>query len=332
MAFFNIPVFIPHLACPFQCVFCNQNKISGKVHVPDFKEISDNIDRHLTTIDLINNHVEIAFFGGSFTCLAEDQQKKYLSLAMKYIEAGKVHGIRISTRPDYISESNLLMLKDFGVRTIEIGAQSMDYEVLNASGRGHLPDDVVSSSGLIKHFGFNLGLQLMVGLPLDTKEKTLKTAETIADLSPDFVRIYPVIVIKNTELERLYFMGLYRPLSLVEAVDWIVPVTELFIKRSINIIRVGLHPSECLLNGDALVAGPFHSSFRELVMTKIWGKRLEGIKVCGSDITIIVSDKEYNNAIGYKARNKKNLSERFKRVKFEKSDELSKTEFHVYYR
>jgi histone acetyltransferase (RNA polymerase elongator complex component) len=329
---YNIPIFIPHLACPFTCVFCNQKHISGVQKPMDIPEIIEKIERNLSTIDIKNSEVEVAFFGGSFTCLDIDQQKKYLEVVQPFINEGKIKSIRLSTRPDFINEEVLNVLKTMRVETIELGVQSMDNDVLLKSGRGHSAEDVIKASLLIKSYGCKLGLQMMVGLPGDTAGKSMQTARDIITLEPDCVRIYPTLVVRNTRLEDLYNKGDYKLLSLEEAIDWVAPLLKLFIQNQINVIRVGLHPSEGFESGENLIAGPYHSSFRELVMTRIWHEAFNSIEGKeNSDITISVPFAEYNNAIGYKANNKNILKQKFNRLRFIRSHKLKGLEFHVDY-
>jgi histone acetyltransferase (RNA polymerase elongator complex component) len=329
---FNIPVFIPHLACPFTCVFCNQKHISGVQKPMEGSEIIAKIEQNLSTIDSSKADVEVGFFGGSFTCLEIEEQEKYLKLVQPYIQSGIVKSIRISTRPDYINDKELEFLKSMHVETIELGVQSMDDEVLKQSGRGHTSHDVVKASEMIKSFDIKLGLQMMIGLPGDTAEKSLQTAQQILDLKPDCVRIYPTLVVKNTRLEEMFANGSYKALAIEEAIAWTAPVLELFLRNKINVIRVGLHPSEEFESGDKLIAGPYHPSFRELVMTQIWHNVIKALNISeGREITISVPNAEYNNAIGYKAYNKNFLKQKYRRVRFFRNDLLQNLEFDVDY-
>ncbi len=329
---FNIPIFIPNAACPFNCIFCNQKNISGFKEPPGEQDIINIIESHLSTIPP-KCHVEIAFFGGNFTGIPIDDQERYLSVVFPYLDKGKVHGIRLSTRPDYINEEGLSLLKRFNVKTIELGVQSMDDEVLISSGRGHTAKEVASSSAMIKESGFNLGLQMMIGLPGDTLEKSINTANDIIKLGAKITRIYPTLVIKDTELEEMYITGKYDPLSLQEAVKWSAILLQQFENSGVNVIRIGLHPGKELISGESLIAGPFHVSFRELVLTKIWRNILELQIQPGSykKIDIYISPDEINYAIGHKGGNKKMLLDRYTRVNFKKDSSLRKREIHVDY-
>ena len=315
---YTIPIFIPELACPFQCVFCNQKKISGQTHIPTGDEITKTIDSHLRTFRRKNKNVEVGFFGGSFTGIPIDEQKQYLKYVQPYIRLEKVQSIRLSTRPDYITEEILLMLKKYNVTTIELGAQSFDDEVLKTTRRGHSSHDIVVASELILKHGFNLGLQMMVGLPGDTLEKSINTAKRIIESGAHNTRIYPSLVIKDTLMHNWYNDGKYKPLSLSEAASWCKIILPMFEQAGIDVLRVGLHPSEGLTSGDELIDGPFHSSFKELVLTEIWADILkqatENIKE--EKLEIRVNPKEINYAIGYKSKNKNELLSKFRYVMF----------------
>lgn len=327
---FNIPIFIPELACPFQCVFCNQRKISGHIAIPDSVEIIKTVNSYLNTFPKGDNHVEIGFFGGSFTGLPLLEQERFLKLAKPYFDKGLIHGIRLSTRPDYINEQVLTLLKKQGVTTIELGAQSFDDEVLKQSYRGHTPEQTVVSSKMILNRGFDLGLQMMIGLPDDTLEKALMTANTIISLGASNTRIYPTVVIKDTALHHWYKAGKYKPLLLDEAVEWTKYLLPVFEEAGVKVIRTGLHPSEGLLSGDELIDGPFHPSFKELVLTEIWYDKLKTIQAGKKDsIVVYVSPREINYAIGYQSKNKNRLSDKFGSIKFKPDPALKNRVFKV---
>jgi histone acetyltransferase (RNA polymerase elongator complex component) len=330
---FTIPVFIPQLACPFQCIYCNQRNISGCQNKPSEVEIIKIIEQHLATIPAINSHIEIGFFGGNFTGIPILEQENYLKLIQSYIENGTVKGIRLSTRPDYINETVLKLLKKYHVSTIELGAQSMDEDVLQLSGRGHNAEEIVRASKMIKANGFSLGLQMMLGLPGDTLGKAMATAKKIVALKADNTRIYPTLVIKDTELEILYTEKKYNPLSLEQAVEWAKDVYKLFDEANVTVLRMGLHPSEGLISGESLIAGPFHVSFGELVMTALWRDALMELlhKEKKNEINIFVSPAQLNYAIGYNASNKKMLFSLFKKVKFTPDSSIVKRNFHADY-
>lgn len=313
MKHYNIPIFIPELACPNRCIYCNQRHISGQLQAVKPEEIKQIIEQHLATF-IRPSEVELAFFGGSFTGIDEKDMLTYLQTVQPYIEQGEIKSIRISTRPDYINEKILDILQQYNVKDIELGAQSLDEEVLAFAKRGHTVRDVENASQLIKSYGFSLGLQMMIGLPLDSVEKSKKTAKKILELGAESTRIYPTLVINNTDLADLYRQNKYKALSLDEAVDWTAEIYKIFSQSSIKILRVGLHPSEALINGTELLAGPFHVSFKELVLTKIWQEKFEKLPI--NTKTILVNPKEINYAIGYNSKNKQLLQKKFPYLKF----------------
>ncbi len=325
---YTIPVFIPELACPFQCVFCNQRKITGKQLIPGDEEIMETIKSHLATFKEKERVVEIGFFGGSFTGIPVPQQKHYLSLIRPFLDSGDVQAIRLSTRPDYINSEILDLLEKYRVTTIELGAQSMDEEVLLKSFRGHTARQTEEASQLILQHGFELGLQMMIGLPGDTPEKSLFTARRIIELGASNTRIYPALVIKDTAMHRWYEEGKYTPLTMKEAVRRTKQILHLFEDAGITVLRVGLHPSEGLLSGDELVAGPFHQSFKELVLTEIWYDLLSPLaSEKGKKLTVYVPEKEFNYAVGYHGKNKKMLEEFFNKVQFVADRSLRRRDF-----
>ncbi len=260
-----IPIFVPHLGCPHDCVFCNQRKIATSEENMDDKKAISIIEEHLSTINSCNSTIEVSFFGGTFTAIPLEKQKELLAVAVKYKDEGKIDYIRMSTRPDYIDEKILTHLKKYKVDIIELGVQSLDKDVLFSSGRGHSKEDVYKASKLIKEFGFILGHQIMLGLPKDNREKDIATAVESLSLNPDICRIYPALVIKNTPMEIMYNRGEYKPYSLEDAVDICKDIYSLYSSKGVAVIRIGLQATENInINGD-IVDGPFHPSFRELV-------------------------------------------------------------------
>ena len=328
----NIPIFLPELACPHQCVFCNQVKISGTLSVPKPEDVQSIVETNLGSMKE-KRIVDIAFFGGSFTGIDIDLQEKYLREAFKFIQSGLVSGIRVSTRPDYITQEKLDLLKKYGVTTIELGAQSTNNEVLNKSGRGHNFDAIKNAAALIQKNGFQLGLQMMIGLPHDTYERALQTAKDIVALGADCTRIYPTVIIKGTALEQLYNKGVYKPLSIEDAVLWTKDLVKIFEKGNIKILRIGLHPSEELVDGKSLIAGPFHPSFKEMVMSKIWNELIfEEIKNQNpSKITLRINEKQLNFAVGFNGVNKQELEAKGIKTSFIADNNLSKYQFDVSY-
>ncbi len=315
---YTIPIFTPELACPFQCVFCNQQKISGQLSIPTVDEIISTIDSHLHTFKSVNRVVEVGFFGGSFTGIPITQQRAYLKIVRPYIKAGSINSIRLSTRPDYINDEILTMLKKYNVTTIELGAQSFNDDVLKRTRRGHTATQIDTASQLIKSYGFKLGLQMMIGLPGDTLERANYTAQKIIDAGADCTRIYPAVVIKDTLMHRWFSEKRYAPLSLKQAVNLTKQLLPKFENAGVKVIRVGLHPSEGLVTGKELVAGPFHTSFKELVLSAIWHDILYPILEMNDNkkITIHVPPKELSYAIGYGSENRNMLLQKFSSAKF----------------
>ena len=313
MKHYNIPIFLPELACPFRCVYCNQFSITGKQKLPDIQTVKDTIDKYLTTFKEDDRFVEVAFFGGNFTGLPEKMQDDLMRIVQPYLEKGLVDGIRCSTRPDYIDEKRVKILKTMGMRNIELGAQTTNDMVLRKCGRGHSFEDIINASQIIVNEGVTLGLQMMLGLPFDSFENDMQTARDIVRLGAKETRIYPCIVLKDTELERLYKNDEYFPLSLDDAVEQSATLYEFFTENDVKVLRIGLHTSEDL-NGDAFVAGPYHKNFAEMVLSRVWGRKFDKINEKSNEITIEVPENELNHAIGYKGENKLKLLERYKHV------------------
>jgi len=261
-----IPIFISHSGCPHQCVFCNQDKIARSlVKEVTGIEVRETIEEYLKTIDKKNSIIEISFFGGTFTAINVNKQKELLSVAKEYKEKGLIHKIRMSTRPDAINKYILTYLKEFKVDIIELGVQSLDNNVLKLSGRGHTAEDVYLASKLIKEFDITLGHQIMPGLPGSDYEKDVNSALESIKMKPDICRIYPSLVIKETPMEQMYYKGIYNPYTLDQAVEVSKAMYKIYKDAGVNIIRVGLQPTDTITLGKDVVSGPFHPSFRELV-------------------------------------------------------------------
>lgn len=307
MRYFNIPVFVPHIGCTHNCVFCNQKKITGEKDGLNCEKTDDFIKENLSTIDKYpgEKYVEIAFFGGSFTAIDESLRNRLCALAHKYLSAGKVDGIRCSTRPDAIDEGRLSELKKYGFTAIELGVQSTDDEVLKKSGRGHNAEAVFKSARLIKEYGFSLGLQMMLGLVGDTREKMIKTAVDIISLKPDCVRIYPTLVIEDTPLFDMMKSKKYTPLTLCEATDILSVLLEKFYDNNINVIRVGLQTTDEV--NENTVTGPYHPAIREMAETLLFRRKIEKY-LCenegAKDITIFANSKNISAVSGTNKANK----------------------------
>ncbi|QXM05892.1 elongator complex protein 3 [Crassaminicella indica] len=331
-----IPVFVPHKGCPFDCVFCNQKKITGLTEDITPQEVDVQIQEYLNTINNLNQkHVEIAFFGGSFTGIEIEKQEKLLQIASKWKKTGMIKDIRLSTRPDYIKESILERLVTYGVSIIELGVQSMNDEVLIKSGRGHTAEDVVNAVKIIKQFPVKLGLQMMIGLPGDNKRKINDTADKLIDLSPDFVRIYPTLVVRDTYLEKMYLQGKYRALSLEDAISICKNLLLKFLKAEIPVIRVGLQPTENILLGREVIAGPFHPSFRQLVEAEIFKEMLDYLflkeNIKSLWIEMQVMDRYISSLVGQKKANVNFIKNKYdiKKIKIMKNNNLKDGEIHI---
>lgn len=305
MKHYNIPIFVPHKGCPNDCVFCNQKKITGALKDITVEDVYNTIEEHLKTLPKDNRIIEVAFFGGSFTGIDFDMQGQFLSAAHKYIKSGEIDGIRLSTRPDYIDRKILEQLRKYNVTTIELGVQSLDKDVLEMSNRGHTENDVYEAVKLIKEYGFSLGLQMMTGLPGDNNEKSIQTAKKILSLKPDFVRIYPTLVLKDTKLEEMYKNGEYSPQEIDDAVMLCKKLLLLFEEANISVIRISLQTTDEISPNGSLVAGPFDSQFRELVESEIYfDKFMSELKnVVFKNAIIHVNTKEVSKAIGPKKSN-----------------------------
>ena len=314
-----IPIFVPHLGCPNDCVFCNQKSISGQKKNITKDEVKNIIDNYLKNIKDNENEKEIAFFGGSFTGIEEEKQEELLSIAYEYVKSGKVNSIRISTRPDYINKQILKRLKKYKVKTIELGVQSANDYVLEKAQRGHTFEDVKKASKLIRLYGFKLGHQMMVGLPESTEEDEINTAKALIKLKPKMVRIYPVLVIKGTKLEKDYEEGKYTPFTLARAIETCKKLVRMFADKKIDIIRVGLQNTDEITDpndkNSEVVAGPYHPAFRQLVESEMWYdvivEKIKKLNVKVRKVEITVNPIDSNNVIGHKKQNVTKLKDTY---------------------
>ena len=333
-----IPIFVPNMGCRNDCVFCNQKSITGKEAQINEKEVEEIIEYYLKNFKDDDNKKEIAFFGGSFTGLEIELQERLLKIAYKYIENKKVDSIRISTRPDYINKEILKMLKKYKVKTIELGVQSTNDYILKKCKRGHSFEDVKKASKMIRWNGFTLGHQMMVGLPESTRLDEMKTAEDLIKLKPKIMRIYPVLVIKNTELEKIYNEKIYEPLTIVQAVEISKELIKLFEKKKINVIRIGLQNTENIKNPELeeseVVAGPYHEAFRQLVESNLYyDKIVSSIKKINEkvkEVKIIINPEDANNCIGHKRENIEKLKNLYSvEAKIKQDKDIKKGNFKL---
>ncbi|MDU5732536.1 radical SAM protein [Veillonella sp.] len=276
MKYGMIPFFIPHVGCPHVCTFCNQSRItevSGIGYLtPEYitSTIKDYVGESKS-----DKYWEVCFYGGSFSAINQDLQRQLLLPAYEALKEGRIDGIRCSTRPDAVSDSQLELLCSYGMKTIELGVQSMDDTVLSLAKRGHTSNDVKLAVKQLRKFGFTVGLQLLAGLLGDSWDTIIKTGIEISQLQPDFVRIYPVLVIENTELAEQYKAGIYEPLSLEQALQYCSFLKTWFESHQITVIRTGLQSTEELDAGHSLLAGPYEPAMGELVTNEQWRQRLE---------------------------------------------------------
>ena len=303
----NIPIFIPHLGCPNDCVFCNQRIISG---VSEFnpESVIPIIELALSTTDA-SDDIEIAFFGGSFTGIDVGLMKELLKIANSYLIQGRISSIRCSTRPDYINEEVLNILKQYGVTTIELGLQSVSDDVLRISKRGHDFADEKEAVGKIKNFGFRLGGQMMIGLPGSKIEDEIKTATFIVESGADEARIYPTVVFKGTELCEMTKNADYTPLTLEEAVERSSKVFEIMVNAGVKVLRIGLCDSENLHNDTTYYSGPNHAAIGEMVESEYYysmiSKMLSSSDYNGkASLTLTVAKGHTSKVIGQRRKNK----------------------------
>ena len=307
-----IPVFVPHAGCPNDCVFCNQRRISGALRPADEKDVVAAIESAKGKFQP-GTAAELAFYGGSFTAIPAEEQERLLRAALPFVRSGEISSIRLSTRPDCIDEEIIDRLLSFGVTTVELGAQSMSPEVLAASNRGHTAEDTRRAVRLLKEKGFSLILQMMTGLPEDTPERSLYTASELIKLEPDGVRIYPTVIVRDTELYNMWKRGEYREHTVRDAVELCAEIVPMFLSNGIPVIRLGLNPTDDLSGGDA-AAGAYHPAFGELVYSEIYRRRAAELLMNtkrGTDAVLGVARGKTSLMVGQKRCNIVSLKEQF---------------------
>ena len=313
---FIIPIFIPNMGCPHRCVFCNQTSITGhKDGRLSPEQVRERLSRFLAFKGDHRGTVEVAFYGGNFLGLPKSYGQSLLDAAQRFVEKGQVDSIRFSTRPDTVTNDTLKALAPYTVRVVEVGAQSMDETVLSLSRRGHTAKDTRKSVKLLKDHGLRVGLQIMPGLPGDTSESILETGRRVAELRPEFVRIYPTVVVKDTVLEKWYGSGRFKPLSLADAVELTKRLYLLFEARGICVIRMGLQATGSLLEPGNIVAGPFHPAFGHLVHSSVFldlaARELEMQRTRSKRITLNVHPRNVPKMRGLRNHNIRQLIQRF---------------------
>ena len=321
-----IPVFIPHKGCPNDCVFCNQRKITARTDDVSAEDAREVIDTWLTTLRPSAGSrssaeacstVEVAFYGGSFTGLPIEEQSGFLSVAYEYKQKGLIDKIHLSTRPDYIDRDILDNLRAYSVDTVELGVQSFDDEVLRRSGRGHDSACVYRAVSLLKEYGFEFGIQLMIGLPGDSAESCIMSARKTAELEPSLARLYPTIVLDDTKLYDMYVCGQYSPLTREEAVYRTKEMYRILDDAGITIMRVGLKSTDIIGEGGAVNGGTYHPAFRQLVEGEIAKERIEPLldDIAASDsrcsVTVTSCNRWFSAMIGHHACNRQYFAEKY---------------------
>lgn len=307
-----IPVFVPHLGCPNDCVFCNQRRISGSVAPATAEDVVSAIENALR-LTPPGTRRQLAFYGGSFTAIPVAEQESLLGAAAPYLERGDIASLRLSTRPDAIDGAVLRRLRSYGVETIELGAQSMSERVLALSGRGHTAADVEDAARAVKGAGFRLILQMMTGLPGADDESDVESARRIAALGPDGVRVYPTVIVRDTALCDLWRAGRYKEHTVEDAVRVCARILPVFEQAGIPVIRMGLNPTEDLSGGDA-VGGAYHPALGELVKSRIMRDKAEKIlsgAKRGEQAVLRVNPRLMSQLVGQHGANRAYLVERF---------------------
>lgn len=301
----NIPVFVSHQGCPNDCVFCNQKRITGVRKEETEEQIRQKIEHFLATCQAEEAEKEIAYFGGSFTGIEEEKQLMYLRIAGTYVQSGEVKGVRVSTRPDYMDREICERLYRNHVTTVELGVQSADDEVLRLNRRGMKASAVETAVSYLREYPFSLGLQMMTGMLGSDEEKDLYTARELIRLKPDFVRIYPTVILRDTALYDLYLQGKYVPMELEASVRLSAKLLDLFESAGIPVIRLGLMAGEEI--NEKEVIGPYHSSYRELVesyrICRTVECALDGKQTAGKELEIICAPSMVSKVIGNRRKN-----------------------------
>ncbi len=310
------PVFLPHAGCPHRCVFCDQHRISSvNRRLPTAGELNASLEAALSRPIDPERKREVAFFGGNFFGLPTEILRSFLDVVSAFRTAGRIQAIRCSTRPDTVSDAILSWTKALGLSTVELGAQSMNDAVLDASHRGHRVSHTIEAVERLKRFGVAVGLQLMVGLPEDSPEIALQSANIAASLKPDVVRIYPTVVLSGTPLADRYIRGEYRPMALEEAVSAVADMMVVFQQAHIPVIRIGLQASETMTAEGAILAGPWHPAFGHLVASRMFRNRLmeelDRRRVWGGHLSIVVHPRDISRMRGDRNENLRFLAHRY---------------------
>ncbi len=319
------PFFIPHEGCPHTCRFCCQRAVSGQTQAPSPRQVAERLQDMLPS----RGDGEVAFYGGSFTLLESALQRQYLGQVVPFIKAGRVSGVRISTRPDAIATETVENLVDGGVQTVELGCQSFCPEVLAASGRGHAPADTEKAVRVLRSRSLRIGLQLMPGLPLGSRAEALRSLRWALGLEPDFMRIYPTVVVRNTLLEDDYRRGCYKPLDLEAAVSICAEMLWNCHRAQVPVIRLGLQATDGLERSGAIVAGPYHPAFGALVRSRIWRRALWSVLPRTRSGEVRVHPADLSDALGHRRDNLTFFYSRGSRPAFRSDETLPRNHFSL---
>ncbi len=305
----NIPIFIPHLGCPHDCAFCSQRSVTNVQAAPSPESVAFSVEAQLATRG--TRQAEIAFFGGSFTGIPRPMQAAYLSAVQPFLKRGEAESIRISTRPDFIDRETVSFLKSYGVKTVELGAQSMSDKVLLATRRGHTAAETVKAASLIREGGLRLGLQMMTGLPASTAEDEAETARQFVALGAEDARIYPTVVFYDTALYTWLCQGTYTPPSMEETVERAAACLSILENGGVQVIRIGLQETETL--GGRAAGGAYHPAMGELVRSRLWQNRLEAAvkKLASTEITVFCEERLISPVVGQKRKNFTYIMEKY---------------------
>jgi len=300
------PVFLPHAGCPFQCIYCNQRAVvSHDRRQGDILEfVGSCLRAYSNQICRSGRSGEIAFFGGTFSALPPALIESILAAVAVPIRQGIFTGIRFSTRPDCLGREVVYLLSRYPIRTVELGVQSLSDSVLQKSRRGYCVRSVYDAVKRVRDEGWKLGVQLMAGLPGDTEGLFFESMRKAIEIEPDFLRIYPTLVIEGTVLADSFRNGIYAPLGLDEAVTWLAPAYDLALRAGIPVIRMGLQPDPALEKPGVILAGPYHPAFGSLVRCRWWRDRIDQHfasfpRLCGDDIVLVVSPNQVSDVIGH---------------------------------
>lgn len=328
-----IPIFISHRGCPNDCVFCNQKKITARQGDVTESDVRNTIKTYLSTLKDMNlETIELSFFGGSFTGIPVEEQNKFLAIAYEYKQRGIIDKIHMSTRPDYIDRQILDNLRRYSVDVIELGVQSFDDAVLAKSNRGHSAEAVYDACALIKEYGFTLGIQLMIGLPGDSLQSCIYSANETVKIAPEIARLYPTVIIEDTELLEMYRRGEYTPLTLDDAVYVTKQMYKILDDAGINIIRVGLKSTDIINEGGSITGGTYHPAFRQLVESSIARDEIEA-QLAGKtgSITVIANPSDISNAAGHNGCNRKYFAREYPglHISFKADETLDRNKYIV---